>query len=134
VPLIDLFQESYLRIRHDTDEGWLYADWTGYQTVDSVKQGCEEILRLMVEHAAFLVLNDNTHVLGIWSGASEWVAVDWFPRMSAAGLRCFAWVYSPSRFSQVSTDETLSVMDPEAARVAVFHDIGEARAWLRECR
>jgi hypothetical protein len=132
--LVDLYHEPHLRIRHDTSEGWLYADWIGYQTVDSVKSGCEEILRLMVEHAAFLVLNDNTHVVGIWNGASEWVAVEWFPRMGAAGLRCFAWVYSPSRFSQVSTDETLAVMDPDAARVAVFHDAGDAIAWLRECR
>lgn len=129
----EISNERHLRIRYDGDRGWLHADWTGYQSVDSVKQGCEEILRLMAERSTFLILNDNTNVLGIWSGAAEWVAVDWFPRMRRAGLKCFAWVYSPSRFSQVSTDETLALMGPEKVAVQLFHDIREAEEWLRAC-
>jgi hypothetical protein len=132
MPLVDLYNERFLRIQHDTDAGWLHADWTGYQTIDSVKEGCEEILRRMVEHRVFLILNDNTHVLGIWSGASRWVATDWFPRMRAVGLQRFAWVYSPSRLSQVSTDEALAGVDAAAVGVGVFHDIADAWRWLRE--
>lgn len=133
MPLKELFAEECIAIHHDTEGGWLHVDWRGYQTVGTVQAGCERILELMVEHRTGRVLNDNTHVVGIWNGASEWVAVDWFPRMTAAGLTCFAWVYSPSRFSQVSTDETLERMDSEAVGVKVFDDVDDARAWLRSC-
>jgi hypothetical protein len=92
------------------------------------------MLELMVEHNLNTVLNDNTHVVGIWSGASEWGATDWFPRMKQAGLRCFAWVYSPSRFSQVSTDKTLSLMDAESFGIKMFNNILEAKEWLRTCQ
>jgi hypothetical protein len=129
----NLFEDTYLRIDLDPEGGWLYADWTGYQTVGTVQEGCERMLELMREHHLHAVLNDNTRVVGIWSGAAEWVATDWFPRMSQAGLRCFAWVYSPTRFSQISTDETLSFVDPDAIGVKVFHDAGEAKEWLRGC-
>ncbi len=133
MPLNELFREEYIAICLDTDGGWLQADWRGYQTVGTVQSGCERILELMVEHRTGRVLNDNTNVVGIWSGASEWVATDWFPRMTAAGLTCFAWVYSPTRFSQVSTDETLARMDSEAVGVKVFYEVDEAREWLRSC-
>jgi hypothetical protein len=130
----NLFEDTFIRISLDSEGGWLYADWTGYQTVGTVQDGCERMLELMREHGLRAVLNDNTHVVGIWSGAAEWVATDWFPRMNAAGLRCFAWVYSPTRFSQISTDETLSLVDPDAIGVKVFFDAAEAKEWLRGCR
>ncbi|HEU4451916.1 MAG TPA: hypothetical protein VFR81_02615 [Longimicrobium sp.] len=127
-----LFEDTFLSISLDP-EGWLHADWTGYQAVGTVQEGCERILSLMSEHGLQAVLNDNTNVVGIWSGASEWVAVDWFPRMNDAGLRCFAWVYSPTRFSRVSTDETLSFVDPDAVGVRVFLNVDDAKRWLRDC-
>jgi hypothetical protein len=131
--LIELVCEDFIDISYDPEESWLHVNWKGYQSVDSVQQGCERMLELLAEYHADRVLNDNTNVLGIWRGAAEWLAVDWFPRMQQAGLKCFAWVYSPSRFSQVSTDMTLSLMDPEAMNVHVFYDRADAASWLRTC-
>jgi hypothetical protein len=128
--MTELFRDDTINIAHEEGEAWLHVDWTGYQTVGSVKAGCERILALMVGRGLAAVLNDNTHVVGIWSGASEWGAVDWFPRMKAAGLRAFAWVYSPSRFSQVSTDATLALLPEGSVNVRMFDAVGEARAWL----
>ncbi len=86
----------------------------------------------MVEHQAHRILNDNEHVVGIWSGASEWGAREWFPRLRKAGMRRFAWVDSPTRFSQISTDTTLSMMQCETQGVMVFSDVKEAIFWLHE--
>lgn len=127
--LIPLDRQSYLQISRDPERGWLYSDWIGYQTVGSVQEGCERILDLMTEHRAFKVLNDNTRVLGIWSGAASWVATDWFPRMRAAGMLRFAWIYSSSRFSQISTDTALSLLDIGDS-VKVFYETSEAFEWL----
>jgi hypothetical protein len=113
---------------HETG-GWLYADWKGYQSVDMVKAGCEEMLRQLGTRKLNRVLNDNTHVSGIWVGAASWVATDWFPRMREAGLRHFAWVRSPSRLSYISARTALEQAPSDTAEM--FDDLGSAEDWLR---
>jgi CheY-like chemotaxis protein len=130
MPRTELYRESFIVISLDKEAATLHAHWKGYQSVDSVKQGCEAILDVMARHGAWKILNDNTQMLGIWRVAAEWVASDWFPRMKSAGLRAFAWVYSPAKLSQVSTDTTLSLMDAQAFNVRVFHAREQALAWL----
>jgi CheY-like chemotaxis protein len=128
--LVELFHESSIDIACDPEKRQLYADWKGYQSVESIRHGSERMLELMVQHKAYDVLNDNTNVLGIWRGASEWLAEEWFPRMRAAGMKRFAWINSPSRLSQVSTDTTVDMLDAEAFGVKVFRDKLDALAWL----
>lgn len=125
-----LLKEKSIVLEYDSENQWIQADWIGYQTVDSVKHGCEKILEFLIQYKCSKVLNDNTNVTGIWSGASAWVGGDWLPRMAKAGLRQFAWVYSPSAFSRLSTNESLrNLNQKEIAKT--FDDIDTARAWLR---
>jgi hypothetical protein len=49
--------------------------------------------------------------------------------MKSAGLQQFAWVYSPSRLSQISTDESLKTT-PTPDIIQTFYTIEEARSWL----
>ena len=125
-----LVSQNNIDIYYDNSDDWIYADWKGYQTVGFVQDGCEQILDCMVDMGTSKVLNDNTNVEGIWIGAADWVATDWFPRMRQAGLKHFAWVYSPARLSQVSTDETLKRALPHVANM--FRNVDEAAEWLRE--
>jgi len=124
-----LFSESFIQISYDAEGDWIYANWIGFQTVKSVKEGCEKILQALIDESCVKVLNDNTQVEGIWSGAATWVGAEWFPRMSEAGLKCFAWVYSPSVFSQLSTDKALN--HTKESFVRVFYTLEEAKTWLQ---
>jgi hypothetical protein len=124
-----LYTSDNIDIHHEESEGWLHADWKGYQSVDMVKSGCEEILRHLAALRLSKVLNDNTHVAGIWVDAASWVATDWLPRMRQAGLRHFAWVQSPSRLSQISANTTVEQAPPETA--VLFDDVSSATQWLR---
>jgi hypothetical protein len=124
-----LYASEHIDIHHDMD-GWIYADWKGYQSVEMVKSGCDEILHHMAELRLSKVLNDNTNVTGIWVGASYWVAVNWFPRMREAGLRYFAWVQSPSRLSRISATTTIEHTNPGTAEL--FDDVPSASEWLRK--
>jgi CheY-like chemotaxis protein len=130
MPLIVLFSESFIEISFDPKAEILHVNWKGYQSVASIRNGCEAILKFMTERKLSKVLNDNTNVLGIWRSAAEWIALDWFPRMKQSGLKGFAWIYSSSRLSQISTDETLSMMNSEQHGVALFHNKAEAVSWL----
>lgn len=124
-----LFSEPFIEISYNPEEKWIYADWKGFQTTKTVKEGCELILDSLRKYGCHKVLNDNTSVKGIWSGASEWVAVDWFPRMRAAGMQWFGWIYSPSIFSQLSTDKTLNYTSE--GFVKTFYDLDTAKRWLQ---
>lgn len=125
-----LLKEKSIVIEYDPDEKWILTDWVGYQTVDAVKYGCEKMLQFLLQYKCRKVINDNTNVTGIWSGASVWVGSDWLPRMSRAGLKQFAWVYSPSAFSRLSTDESLRNLEQKNI-ARTFESMEEAREWLR---
>ncbi|MGV3741345.1 MAG: response regulator [Burkholderiaceae bacterium] len=130
MPLIPLFVENFIEVSFDPKTQALYANWKGYQSVASIRVGCEAMLKFLDEKKLRKVLNDNTNVLGIWRSAAEWMAMDWFPRMKDAGMDAFAWVYSSSRLSQISTDDTLAMLDPGKYGIKLFHDKAEAQTWL----
>lgn len=127
---IVLITKPHITISYNLLDDVLYADWTGDQTEESVKDGCESILYYLQQYRCSKVLNDNTHVTSIWVDASEWVAVDWFPRMYEAGCRLFAWVYSPNVFSQLSAEKTLQY-GIKGVIATNFQSTENAAAWLR---
>lgn len=125
-----LYRDNTIAIEFDPLEEWIYVNWRGYQNYESVVAGCEKMLELMQEKACYRILNDNTYVEGQWSAAAKWGANVWLPAMFAAGLTYFAWIYSPSTLSRLSTDKTLKLADfPDG--IKVFDDIIQAKDWLR---
>ena len=74
-------------------------------------------------------MNDNTLVLGDWSEAIEWAAQVWFPAMSEVGLKYFAWIYSPSTFSQMAAEKSVDMAAGEII-IQFFTTVAEAEAWL----
>lgn len=129
--LIPLFTSDTIDISLAQDIPCLYANWKGYQSEQSVKDGCEKMLELMVEHQTFKLLNDNTKLLGIWTEAARWIANDFAPRMLGAGLVAFAWVYSPKLLSQAAANTTLAAIGP-LPHVRTFYRVEDAEQWLRE--
>jgi hypothetical protein len=124
-----IFQDTYISIIYNQDQQLIHADWIGFQTKQSVQEGCERILEAMGLFECFKVLNDNTNVEGIWSSAAEWVGTDWFPRLRQAGLISFAWVYSPSMLSRLSADKSLR-FTYDTRGIEVFDSVTEAKEWL----
>lgn len=125
-----LFQDTYLTLTFNEEICCIYADWVGYQTKQSIQEGCERILEEMVQKRCGKVMNDNTRVEGIWSSAAEWVGVDWFPRLRQVGMKYFAWIYSPSAFSRLSADKSLR-FTYDTTGIVVFDSFAEADNWLR---
>ncbi|SFQ38624.1 hypothetical protein [Hymenobacter arizonensis] len=125
-----LLETPHVTIKYDHLNDWLHADWHGQQDLTSVQHGCLEMLRLMELHRSHKVLNDNTRVTSMWSDAAEWGGREWFPAMVTAGLKYFAWVYSPNVYSRLSTDLTLQFTDSSPV-VSTFDDIETAKSWLQ---
>ncbi|GAB2963812.1 hypothetical protein GCM10027048_36230 [Hymenobacter coalescens] len=125
-----LFENAHVSIAYDYANEWLYANWTGDQDFDTVREGCLQLLALVRQERCHKLLNDNRQVTSMWSDAADWGGKVWFPLMAEAGLDFFAWVYSPNYYSRLSTDLMMS----HATRplVLAFDDISTARAWLRQ--
>lgn len=123
------YEGSFIRIYYRKDAHYIDVEWLGYQNYDSVVKGCEIMLNLMQKNSCTRVLNDNSLVKGNWSEASDWGASVWFPAMADAGLKKFAWIYSPSTFSRIAANKSLP-SDYDAVQVAFFDNREAALSWL----
>ncbi len=126
---ITILQLKNLVIQYHPQKKWLYTKWIGRQNFQTVTSGCEVMLESLEKYKCSKVLNDNALVTGTWSEASEWGAKNWFPRMEAAGLKYFAWIYSPDYYSQMSTDKTLVLF--KNTTIFTFSDKLSATQWLQ---
>lgn len=126
-----LYQEEFLEIEQDDELGCLWADWRGYQTDTSVKTGADCLIHLMKEHQVYRVLNDNTNTLGIWMGVASWLVFDALPRARAAGMTSLAHVYGPSRFSRISFEAALLLLNSSLTDIQAFDDVESAKQWLK---
>jgi hypothetical protein len=125
-----LYDVSSLTIAYDYTEEWLYLDWHGNLTDDEVMQGAIKLLELIRQERCTKVLNDNTHLTGLWAEAARWGGEVFFPQLHEAGCRHFAWVHSPERYSQLSAQ--LAMQHTTAGIVFLtFQNLTTATEWLR---
>ncbi|GAA4321673.1 hypothetical protein GCM10023149_21630 [Mucilaginibacter gynuensis] len=127
----DEYKDAFIHIIHNKENSRLDVDWRGFQDVESVKRGGMKMLEILGRAGVSKVLNDNTHVLGTWSEASDWAAQVWFPQMVSAGLKYFAWVYSPSTFSRMSAEKAADT-PPGLVETKFFGDVESGGLWLNE--
>jgi hypothetical protein len=127
-----LFRDSFIVIEYNYETDFIHANWRGFNNYETITTGCNKLLEFVKERQCVKVLNDNTKVEGIWSAASKWVGQEWLPQIQAAGVKHFAWVYSPSIFSRMSADKALKNAY-SLDFIQTFEDIEEAEEWLRTC-
>jgi PAS domain S-box-containing protein len=123
------YEDEHISVSYNKSKGRLDVDWKGYQNLESVKKGGLIMLEMLQKNSCSMVLNDNTHVLGSWAEAADWAGGEWFPMMEKAGLKYFAWIYSPSMFSKLAADKSVDTAVGNVA-IELFTDIGAAREWL----
>jgi PAS domain S-box-containing protein len=123
------YEGNFVTIRYMAEKQYLEVDWIGYQNYDSVVKGCHIILDIMQKCNCHSVLNDNTRVKGNWSEAADWGSEVWFPAMARAGLKKFAWIYSPSTFSRIASNKSVPPAY-DSVQLAFFDDKAKALDWL----
>jgi PAS domain S-box-containing protein len=127
------YSDSTIIIRYNDTSACLVVDWTGFQDLASVKAGCLKMLEMLRKNKCQKVMNDNSHVLGTWSEAAEWVGREWFPMMEKAGLKHFAWILSPSTFSQMSAQKSVDVKEGGVI-TQFFTAFSEAENWINQIK
>ncbi|TYZ06370.1 hypothetical protein FY528_18540 [Hymenobacter lutimineralis] len=123
------FGKVYLTVQYDPANQWLYNDWQGLLSTDTVVQGCEGVLRALEATNCAYILNDNRGVIGSWNQANDWIEQHWMPQALAAGLTRFAHVVAPGIFGQ-SSAEAMHQRVGTRFEMCLFQDIEAARNWL----
>jgi transcriptional regulator with XRE-family HTH domain len=127
-----LYHSPYLELWYNPKWHLISAEWKGFQTLETVRAGGERILSVLIQTQCLRMLNDNRQVVGLWQQAAEWTAEEWFPCMFAAGLERFAWINSPSVFSQLSLQTVLAIISQtkKTDSIRTFKDQSSAYQWL----
>jgi PAS domain S-box-containing protein len=123
------YKDSTITLTYNQEHNRIDADWTGFQNLESIQKGCLRILDMLEKNNVHKVLNNNIHVLGNWSEAADWSNTEWFPAMEKAGLQYFAWIYSPSVFSQLSAKKSVDTLTGKVT-FQFFNDAESAIEWI----
>lgn len=123
-----VWQSTYLQIYHDTETNIIHADWVGYVTVNQVKEGCEQILKYIIQYNSKILLNDNRQIKGSWTQALPWLGDDFFPRLVQNNIKKIAYLYSPDKGAQYSVNRLLELNDQYQGQS--FDDYKNAYEWL----
>jgi PAS domain S-box-containing protein len=123
------YRDEHLSSNFNQTKKRLEVDWTGFQDLESVKHGCILMWEYLRKNRCDRVVNDNTHVMGNWSEATDWVGNIWFPMMEKAGLKYFAHVFSPSTFSQLAAIKSIDIM-AGIIKTQYFTEIRLAEDWI----
>ena len=122
--------DVFCEIRRSPDNAFIYVNWIGIQSLETIVMGCNQVLHLLREKPCTAMLNTNHELIGPWEFAVSWLVNKWAPQAKALGLRYFAHVLSHGIFGKRSFEK----LKPELKvhlNVKSFEDIKMAEEWVR---
>ncbi|SHJ68283.1 hypothetical protein SAMN02745146_3690 [Hymenobacter daecheongensis DSM 21074] len=127
-PSTDLISTPH--IVRDRENEWIYAQWSGIQTLDIVQTAGLHYLEMMREEPCPRLLNDHHDVIGRFLDVNEWIVNYWAPQAVQAGLRTVAQVLAPGVETSPAVRDLIQRLAPRFT-TAFFTTLPEAQAWLR---
>jgi hypothetical protein len=119
---------AYYDLRND----WLYLDWQGELTLSVVQQACLELAACYLQRPYSHILNNNEQVTGVNWSVAAWLATDFLPHMTLAGIEHVAWVYSPALPGHNMVHTVVNWLP--GSLITTFDDMEGAVAWLTHTR
>ena len=126
--MLSIFDSPALSIGFDEENRWLYAEWKGAHTQESVQACCLQLLDTLRAWPCHKVLNDNTGVPDITMQLTQY-GLRWLEAMRRAGMQHLAWVPPSSLPSLPTVESTLRTI--ARPHVATFSDLASAYRWLQ---
>jgi hypothetical protein len=133
MPFVD---ETFVKIDWDETTQCIVADWKGVGRGPAYRAALDRSLELVRRHRARKWLAIMLHAAGVMApDDAEWLRVDWFPRLLAAGGRRFAVVLpaqalASMQLNRIKREIDAEKKDPDAFLNRYFDNLDEARAWL----
>ncbi len=128
------FDERWITISWDADIQAVVAEWKGYAESKDFRAGLEAGLDLARKKRTTRWLADTCRGAPTSLEDQRWTSQDWFPRVTAAGVRWMALVVPQSAITRLSLKGIMSKVDGRTLTQAYFEDAAAARAWLASSR
>jgi hypothetical protein len=114
----------------DQLNNWMFIDWVGELTLETVQHTCLSIARCFLDHFYPRVLTSNAQVTGVSPEAAQWLASDFLPALSLTGIEQMAWVVP---FALRTCNQVLDKLNlfPHIA-LSLFSDVEAAVGWLQQ--
>ncbi|WP_299824270.1 hypothetical protein [uncultured Pontibacter sp.] len=122
--------DVYLMISYQ--KAYIETKWFGHITADDVITAAKVYLELIRKTPHPKLLNDKSAATGDWEDANDWMEYEWLPQVMAAGLKCFAHVYSENLFSKLSARDLYLRVIPDL-QMENFLQRNAAKSWLANC-
>jgi hypothetical protein len=114
----------------DQLNNWMFIDWVGELTLETVQQTCLGIARCFLDHYCPRILTSNAQVTSVNWEVSQWLASDFLPALSLTGIEQMAWVVpAPLRARNRVLDKVN--LFPHIA-ISLFDDVEAGVAWLQQ--
>ncbi len=127
----DSGDSSSCTLTYEEDEQWLQTTWRGHVDTPEALRGAAAYLYHAAQAPCPLLLNDSTRLQGPWFDGLDWLAQVWGPQAGRLGLRYVAHVVPADRHFDVLPAR---LPLPAPFELQIFHDVAEARHWLRQAR
>ena len=125
-----LRQTTCLSAYYDLRNDWLYLDWEGELTLPVVQQACLELAACYLQRPYSRILNSNEQVTGVSWSVAAWLATEFLPHMTLAGIKHVAWIYSPSLRGHNMVHTVLSWLP--GSLITTFDNVADAVTWLQQ--
>jgi hypothetical protein len=120
-------------VRWDPASRAVHIEWQGWADPAEFAAANEAGLRGLTAHGSSRWLGDLRKLKPIQQSDQDWISLDWFPRMLAAGLRRMALVVAVSGLAMMNIRDILGrIPGTSGLDVGYFATVEEARAWLKE--
>ena len=130
---LTLLQETQaMSVYYDHSNDWMFTDWHGELTLPLVQESCLTLAHCFLERPCTHILNNNSKVTRLSTDVPPWLAHEYLPHISVAGVEFLAWVSAPSLLVKALTGEAVSGLGKPV--VALFDDLAEAYDWLQRTR
>jgi hypothetical protein len=112
------------------DNAFIYVNWIGIQSLETIVMGSNQVLHLLREKACPAILNNNHELIGPWDIAVSWVGGKWAPQAKALGLHYYAHVLSYGIFGKRSFEKLVPDLKLHF-KVKSFEEEAMAAEWIR---
>lgn len=129
VELKKVYGDVFFSAGRMNNNAFLYAQWFGVQSIETVKEGGYKLLDMMKEKPCTKLLNSNKNVIGSWDMALEWAQTVWAPEMRELGLRYLAQVVPSSIYATLTIESLIQQIDDQF-EIRTFEEDADAEAWL----
>jgi hypothetical protein len=126
------FEQEYASIFYDETIQAMILCWKVAITSGEYRDTLNILLSGMEQYHSSRVIVDTTHLGTIHPDDQEWSISDWTRRAMQIGYTHLAIILPDDVFTQVSVEDTMSLMKDQTFQSHYFDSVDEAKDWIRQ--